>query len=1037
MRWIHISDLHFDPLSDGRCTEQLRESLPFYIAKHHITADHLFLTGDYRNAKYDRKDKKELARACVDFILDIAKAAKIDTANIHVIPGNHDLERTGDTERISAIKKSYDVKNGRIDEKDLAFLLERFDFFRYLYCELEDRGIKTVWSERPPRLHPYACFDKFSVLYLNTCIICNSDADRHDLIIGNDDLYRSLEELKGKSPDKPIIVLAHHAMEYLRDDEKKIVEQLFSEYPVCLYLCGDAHELWGRRINNHLEITMGCMVENHWSKAAFSVGEMSGGTTIVEAYRWEEDGSDPDWTPHIRFNKKFGRNGARVITKLNTVFPDANFLGRIAKIDEIENALSDGDRMVLLYGMGGIGKTEICRHIFESYLKETNTVKNLGWITYQDTLKGSFWKQFPVLNTVEKGQTSGQDALADRENVQDLNKEEEYWNAAKELLNGLGGELLLIIDNANEITQQEILLLEQLNCRLLLTARSALDRATCIEVGQLNWEDCRELYRAHSGDTSASDKVIEDIIALAARHTLLIELLAKLQYATGQTAEALYQRLREKGFDLSDIQENISYLHNPEMNQEKGCDRLFIEHVEMLFDISGICAKREEMEILQFFSLSVASCPVPMRTVQKWMGLPNLNHMNALIKAGWLNRGNRNGVPTVEMHPLVSAAVCRMAKPEEERVKVWIKNMADDIKIKYDETAADKAEIISFARAIISNLHLYNMEYLELLGGDADIYLHSGEYGKALELYEQALEMESKIFGEKHLYIAKTYNAIGAVYDGMCEYGEALTWFRRGCEMMEELLGSSHTDTAVSYCNVATTYLKQRKYNEMNSWLERALAIQEAWPDKEHSVNTAIIYTTKGLACAMAFQVNEAIGWYEKAFKIQEDVSGKDHPSAMMICGNIAMIYHAQGKLAEALEIYCKECEVYERRLGEEHPNTTAIYRNIGNVYKSMGRYHDALASYEKALRIREKILGKEHRSTAILYNDIGMLYYERGNISEALPYFMRALQIYEKILGVTDQNTRNVYRNLAITYWRCGRFLKAWEYWKKYRGSF
>lgn len=146
MRWIHLSDLHFDPLSDGRCTNQMRDKLKAYIKEHQITADHLFLTGDYRNAKYWREDIEGLAKTAVDFILDIAEAAKIDTANIHVIPGNHDLDRTSDTERIDAIKKDYDVDIGRIDDEDLAFLLERFTFFKCLYCELEGRGTKTVLS---------------------------------------------------------------------------------------------------------------------------------------------------------------------------------------------------------------------------------------------------------------------------------------------------------------------------------------------------------------------------------------------------------------------------------------------------------------------------------------------------------------------------------------------------------------------------------------------------------------------------------------------------------------------------------------------------------------------------------------------------------------------------------------------------------------------------------------------------------------------------------------------------------------------------
>lgn len=62
MRWIHLSDLHIDPPSDGRSTEELR----------------------------------------ADFILDIAEAAEIKITNIYLIPGNHDLNRTKEKEsRIS------------------------------------------------------------------------------------------------------------------------------------------------------------------------------------------------------------------------------------------------------------------------------------------------------------------------------------------------------------------------------------------------------------------------------------------------------------------------------------------------------------------------------------------------------------------------------------------------------------------------------------------------------------------------------------------------------------------------------------------------------------------------------------------------------------------------------------------------------------------------------------------------------------------------------------------------------------------------
>lgn len=46
MKWIHLSDIHFDPQSDGRNANQLRRKLIEYIKGCHIKADYLFITGD-------------------------------------------------------------------------------------------------------------------------------------------------------------------------------------------------------------------------------------------------------------------------------------------------------------------------------------------------------------------------------------------------------------------------------------------------------------------------------------------------------------------------------------------------------------------------------------------------------------------------------------------------------------------------------------------------------------------------------------------------------------------------------------------------------------------------------------------------------------------------------------------------------------------------------------------------------------------------------------------------------------------------------
>lgn len=288
MKWIHLSDIHFDPHNDGRNVNQLRKKLFEYIKDHHIKADYLFITGDFRYAKNQNEMEDEILSNTVKFILHIADAAQVPYSNIHIVPGNHDLQRTKDNSKIEKIISDYTVQDGRFKQDDLDFLLERFDFYKKLILEFERQGVILSYSSTLLPLHTLHCFDDFNLLCLNTCIVCNSNTDRGNLIIGNYDLYNTLESI-GRNAEKPIIIIAHHGLDNFRVDEKRTIEQIFKDYPIRLYLCGDAHNLWQRDVNNILEITMGCLTYNKTVRTTFSTGELVHNEYSVEAHEWNAD----------------------------------------------------------------------------------------------------------------------------------------------------------------------------------------------------------------------------------------------------------------------------------------------------------------------------------------------------------------------------------------------------------------------------------------------------------------------------------------------------------------------------------------------------------------------------------------------------------------------------------------------------------------------------------------------------------------------------------------------------------------------------
>ncbi len=307
MRFLHFTDLHYCPEKDGRSSRELREALPEYIKQHHLKADEIFFTGDYRHAVLQKDETiEEAATKSADFIKKIANASGIsDMKHVHLIPGNHDKSRN-DKRRLNKIKKNYSVESGNFSEEDYKFLISQFEFF-FTLCK---KIYGDDYDESKTSIHTYTAIKGTVILRLNTAIMHNSSTDRNNLIIGNEYLALILEEISRIYPKYPIIILAHHAIEMLNKNEREAVEQIFHRYPIMLYLCGDSHEVWWRNINGYLEITMGCLKSDNGVQTTFLYGNTL--TDTYTAYRWDyKFGVDTGWGEYTQFNdsiQKYGVN---------------------------------------------------------------------------------------------------------------------------------------------------------------------------------------------------------------------------------------------------------------------------------------------------------------------------------------------------------------------------------------------------------------------------------------------------------------------------------------------------------------------------------------------------------------------------------------------------------------------------------------------------------------------------------------------------------------------------------------------------------
>ncbi len=136
---------------------------------------------------------------------------------------------------------------------------------------------------------------------------------------------------------------------------------------------------------------------------------------------------------------------------------------------------------------------------------------------------------------------------------------------------------------------------------------------------------------------------------------------------------------------------------------------------------------------------------------------------------------------------------------------------------------------------------------------------------------------------------------------------------------------------------------------------------------------------------------------------------------------------YQRGDYAEAekqLTAAVKEAEEFAR----PDPRLARSLNNLALLYQAQGRHAEAEPLHKRALAIREKVLGSEHPDVAESYNNLAQLYQAQGRFAEAEPFHRRALAIWERALGPEHPDVAQSLENYAALLRKTGREGKAEE---------
>ncbi|KAA6412799.1 MAG: hypothetical protein FRX48_03791 [Lasallia pustulata] len=752
--------------------------------------------------------------------------------------------------------------------------------------------------------------------------------------------------------------------------------------------------------------------------------------------RWEEQ-------DRIRKAQASVKEDFTVPFSLSGIPETQNFVGRKEELAEIKEAFQgDGSqrRVVLLHGLGGIGKTQLA----VTFVKEhRDAYSAIFWLNgkNEDTLKQSFavmakrlYKEHPSSPLLRMA--------AEAKYVDQIGVIIRQWLSAK-----ANHRWMLVFDNidnpklpGNEDPQAYDVRLyfpEAHQGSILITTRSSrLKIGKFVSVRKL--VDIREsiaILTSTSGrvnldrDTYAIDLVnqLDGLpLALTTAGAYLSQVSTSLEdYLRHYRSSWL--KLQQKSPDLLSYEDralyttwNLSFKHIQSQNESAGnLIRLwaYFDNQDVWFQLLAAGSEGspawfativyDELSFDEAIRLLCDHALIESLEMSGGYGMHNCVHAWAVHV---LNAERETSMA-------ILALICvGLAVPTNDVPEYWVKE-------RRLLPHADKCR-----ESVINTINLglqNNRNALNAVHKLGNLYADQGKMAEAEAMYRRALEGYEKAWGPEHTSTLDTVNNLGNLYANQGKLAEAEAMYRRALEGKEMAWGPEHTSTLDTVNNLGVLYKDQGKMAEAEAMYRRALeGYEKAWGPEHTSTldtvnNLGNLYKNQG-------KMAEAEAMYRRALEGKEKAWGPEHTSTLDTVNNLGLLYKDQGKMAEAEAMYRRALEGYEKSWGPEHTSTLDTVNNLGVLYQNQGKMAEAEAMYRRALEGKEKAWGPEHTSTLDTVNNLGNLYKDQGKMAEAEAMYRRALEGYEKAWGPEHTSTLDTVNNLGLLYKDQGKMAEA-----------
>jgi len=628
-------------------------------------------------------------------------------------------------------------------------------------------------------------------------------------------------------------------------------------------------------------------------------------------------------------------------------------IGREDDIDTLNDTLIKKEENLLVTSVGGLGKTELVkRFLLEIGERDVNEcgIEAIAWVQYNNNdLRMSIKQAFRMKCDID-----------------------EVWTEIQNISNKYGKRMLLVVDNIEVSDDEYLRKLTQLSCRILVTSRyrGLSGFGEKLELQPLSMDRCCELFYKHYKFEERNNEILNDIIELTAKLTIMIVFIAKAAYAEGFSLHEIYIKLVEKGFKLSE--EDVSCEHEKMHN-----DETIIRQMCILFSL--VKYSDEDKKILTYISV-IPNLKFDFTKAKKWFNIQKNSSLLALFNVGMLEHVTEKRTHIYWIHSVIAAAIREQQKKTlYEQCAPFIHELSEDLECgEYWGLAYTKLDLIPFSWSVADLLenNLNNEDDATFLVRLFYVCFEASNYPLCEKLILKALEIDKQLDDAEMLI--RDYKNCSELYLRLDDVLKAL-----------ENIGK------------AEYYM-----NKID-------------PDKAKMREWAFLWHIYGNIYYHEGQADKALDNYMKALETDLQIENLPSTEISTDYSSIASVYQMFGDYKGAYEMIKKAMDIDDRN--EENSETIMNYYYLAEICTDLVadgyvEYCDeADECYRKVIKFRENNLPKYCNDTADAYLGYSNFLYQTGDNDESLNYSEKACKIYLRLYGEDSYHVMQCKNNKAL----------------------